>query len=232
MLTIHTGLYSKKANEILNSVLGQMSDGIYENFGKMSKYWLFARIETAEDGENVISIKNEMHTIYCGKCVLNGFYGLPRNDILDFFAKKIKKIIKQEMKDNNIGSGAWKRDNTEFRTVYLSYKENISIANVYYVYEHLLNRPSINNKYDMNVVNGIVGTPRSNDEIMLERKRIEISSKATAARVAANVEFENAMEALKQEFADKERKLKEILDHKHHEIDCNFQHELEALLQA
>ena len=67
---------------------------------------------------------------------------------------------------------------------------------------------------------------------MLERKRIEISSKATAARVAANVEFENAMEALKQEFADKERKLKEILDSKHYEIDCHFRHELEALLQA
>lgn len=229
MSIVHTGLFSKKANEILNSVIGQMSDGMWENSNSMNKYWMFARIEQAENGENVIEIKNERCTNYCGKYVPNGFDGLNANDILDFFAKKIKQIIKQEMKDNNADRAAWKRDNTDFHTQYLSYDEHITVADVYYIYEYLLNRPSINRKYETTIVNGIVGVPRSDEEIARARARNEITAKATADRVAANEEFNKAMEQLKREFAKKERELKEIRDRKCNEITCRERYDLEEL---
>ena len=75
---IKTNTFSKKANEMLRSVIGQMSDGIWENSNSMDKYWMFAYIDRAPDGENIIEIGNETGKMYCNRYVYNGFFDMPK----------------------------------------------------------------------------------------------------------------------------------------------------------
>lgn len=69
---------------ILNSVLGQMSDGIWENTRSMEKYWKSLSFNVNSDGYIVIIDTR-------GVCA----------DPVDFFANKIKKIIQIEIEDGN-----------------------------------------------------------------------------------------------------------------------------------
>lgn len=69
---------------ILNSVIGQMSDGIWENTRSMEKYWKSLSFNVNSAGYIEI-IDN---------------YGVCANPV-DFFANKIKKIIQIEIEDGN-----------------------------------------------------------------------------------------------------------------------------------
>ena len=84
-MAINTGI---KANDkfinILSSVIGQMSDGIWENTRSMEKYWKSLDFHTDASGCIVIEDKHYV-------C----------NNPVDFFANKIKQIIKIEIDDGN-----------------------------------------------------------------------------------------------------------------------------------
>jgi hypothetical protein len=67
--------------DILNSCIGQMSDGIWENTRSMEKYWKSLRVTTV-DGYIVIEDRNYV-------CA----------DPVEFMANKIKQIIKIEIDD-------------------------------------------------------------------------------------------------------------------------------------
>ena len=73
-----------KRLEILGSVIGQMSDGIWENSRAMKKYWKSLDYGTDASGYIWLEDKN-------GVCA----------DVYDFFANKIKKIIQIEIEDGN-----------------------------------------------------------------------------------------------------------------------------------
>ena len=47
---IKTNTNGKKANEILSAVIGQMSDGMFENSRYYEGYWMFCDID---DGNNI-----------------------------------------------------------------------------------------------------------------------------------------------------------------------------------
>lgn len=84
-MAINTGI---KANDkfmsILSSVIGQMSDGIWENTRSMEKYWKSLDYRTDASGYIIIE---DRHFV----C----------SDPVDFFANKIKQIIKIEIDDGN-----------------------------------------------------------------------------------------------------------------------------------
>lgn len=69
---------------ILGSVIGQMSDGIWENTRSMEKYWKSLSYGTTPDGRIYLEDK----------------YGVCAN-VFDFYANKIKKIIQIEIEDGN-----------------------------------------------------------------------------------------------------------------------------------
>jgi hypothetical protein len=69
---------------ILGSVIGQMSDGIWENSRAMEKYWKSLDYGTDASGYIWLEDRN-------GVCA----------DVYDFFANKIKKIIQIEIEDGN-----------------------------------------------------------------------------------------------------------------------------------
>lgn len=171
--TIHTGLYSSIAKEILDSVIGQLSDGMWENSTSMEKYWKFAAIDRADDNEIVIKVsKSEgksdgsyRHYRYTS----NGFSLMDDMAVGEWFAKKVKHIAVAELKDNEV-AGGWKRDNTLNTSCYLSYHEKITIKDIYYVYEHLLGRnPAKHAVYgDMTHV---IGTKLSAAEAKVRRQK-------------------------------------------------------------
>ena len=153
-LIVPTGLKGEKAMEILDSIIGQMSDGMWENSPTMEHYWRFINVEKTgrelvfvvdgTDGEweagsrpgNHHFIENYFITKLGGK----------EDAIKQFMAKKLKAVAKKEIEveDDPIG---WDRDN-EMESGYLAG----TISDVYFVYETLLGRTGYEKKYPRFVV--------------------------------------------------------------------------------
>ena len=118
---VDTGL-SVKYIDILNSVIGQLSDGIWENSPRMNKYWKNASI-SAENG-NVYIVVNDNWA--------SGFKGMDDTAIKMWFANKIKAIIKEEGLE-------WSRGNKEVSD-FISRQTDITVSDCYYAYEVLKGR--------------------------------------------------------------------------------------------
>ena len=135
---IDTGLSGNKAKDILNSIIGQMSDGMWENSPAMDHYWPF--IEVKMNGDMVFfEVEKSPWNRYTDKN--NWFYvnmDLDEKKINEFMANKLKAIAKQELKDEP-ELGKWDRNNTS-ETTYLSYSNPITFQEVYFAYEILKGR--------------------------------------------------------------------------------------------
>ena len=174
---VHTNLYSVKAKEVMDSVFGQLSDGWGENNPRNDRYWRFARCRTAEDGEVLIEVDMiGSKTSYCGHftcngfhCYSNGHFGMMSDDdIRQWMARLVKKTATMELRDNDI-KGGWKRDNDRVCN-YLDRRSGVTIADAYLVYEHLLGR-NYSNKYTFGHLEEILGKPKSEAEISMEKAR-------------------------------------------------------------
>lgn len=124
---IKTNLKGKKYQEIIDSMLGQVSDGIWENSPRAEHYWPFISVEMA--GKEVVLVVSEKlweHRIS------NAFVDMDDNKVKEWCANKIKAVIKEE-------GLAWKRDNEE-ETDYCSRHEGTTVSDCYYVYEVLKGR--------------------------------------------------------------------------------------------
>jgi hypothetical protein len=131
---IETELTSNKDYEILNSVLGQLSDGMWENSPRMNKYWLNISTEFI-DGKVYIIVNHQSYISHCKQNIVNPFYNMDDFNIKFWFATKIKQIVKQEEKDNKASSW-WKRTNIR-ELAYLGYKEKITVADCKAVFKKL-----------------------------------------------------------------------------------------------
>lgn len=120
-LTIRTGLTDKNAYDVLSSVVGQLSDGIWENSPGMSRYWQHMDID--KEGSEVVAK-------FDTKDYDSGFRGKDESQIKKWLANKVKQIIKEEGLN-------WDRDNTET----VSYMHgNVTVQDAYRVYDKLLGR--------------------------------------------------------------------------------------------
>ena len=120
---IDTGLSDRKAEEVLQSVIGQLSDGIWENSRGMEKYWQYADI-IKKGSEIYISVNTENYE--------SGYRGKSEQDIKRYFAQKVKQIVKEEGLE-------WSRDNTEI-SYYLARDSEVTVQDAYRVYDKLLGR--------------------------------------------------------------------------------------------
>ena len=140
---IHTGLYSNVAKEIISSVVGSLSDGWGDSYPANDKWWRFADCVQASDSEVLIEVSTEPWEYdefrsYSHRYAYNGFHSMSDVEVMQKFAGWIKKTAKIEMKDENAGN-QWKRG-SEMKLDYLSYHENVTAADAYFVYEALLGR--------------------------------------------------------------------------------------------
>ena len=129
--------------DILESVLGQMSDGIWENTRSMERYWKSLDVSIGSDGFIYIEDKH----FVC-------------SDPVDFLANKIKQIVKIEADDNPGDHLEWDRMNAT-RTDYISTYDSdahgaITVGECYMLYEALKGRNiykhqyAIEQKYEVN----------------------------------------------------------------------------------
>lgn len=123
------GLHYK---DMLGAVIGQMSDGYWENTPMMRGYWKF--VTTGTSGNEVtLNVDEVGWTLDGDRRIENRFYGMSDDAVKKFFADKIKFLIKEE------GLGKWARDN-EKTTEYLSYSDPYRVKDCYYAYEVLKGR--------------------------------------------------------------------------------------------
>ena len=153
-LIVPTGLKGDKAREILDSIIGQMSDGMWENSPAMEHYWRFINVENV-GGELAFVVDKARGEWGAGSRPGNNHFtenyfmtklGGKADAIKQFMAKKLKAIAKEEIKDENDPLG-WYRNN-EMESGYLAG----TISDVYFVYETLLGRSGFQRKYPRFVV--------------------------------------------------------------------------------
>jgi hypothetical protein len=127
-MAINTGI---KANDkflnILSSIIGQMSDGIWENTRSMEKYWKSLDYRTDAAGYIIIE---DRHWV----C----------NDPVDFFANKIKQIVKIEIEDGN-SKMYWDRNCSAIPS-YIG-RGGETVGDCYQLYELLKGRNTSKHKY-------------------------------------------------------------------------------------
>ena len=133
---VHTGLSDDKTEYILNSVIGQISDGIWEGSRGMDKIWQYMDVEKM-NGELVMKV----YTKYP-----SGFEGKTEDQISKYVAQKIKQIAKINIDHQNVrsmdGSPAqWDRNETATLT-YFGGKDDdpITVRDAYKVYDSILGR--------------------------------------------------------------------------------------------
>ena len=153
---IHTHLYSKEAYDIFDSLMGQISDGYWENSDRMQKYWNFAKICHGLNGEVVIEVESDGYTWdkWSYRMTVNPYYHMSDNKIREFFANKMKTIAKVEMEDENAGN-MWKRD-CEMALHYLGRDSNITVRDIYCIYD-LMHSRNVWNRYPHSHVSKIRG---------------------------------------------------------------------------
>lgn len=171
---INTNLYSDKAFEMLNSVIGQLSDGIWENSPGMSKYLRFASIRRADNKQVIIEISKDecIRTTYSNHYnhyIQNAFLEMSDAEVIKWFAAKLKQIVKIEMNDcSSYGYviGTWKRDN-ENTLSYLGHKHVLTVKDVYVIYDFLNGRSTA--KYDN--ADELIGGPLSYEDTQAAAKK-------------------------------------------------------------
>ena len=112
MRTVRLGI-DKKYLDIIKSVLGQMSDGYWENTPRMRGYWLFADAK-AQGDECVLEIDPTRWGTRSGYSnVTNQWIGMDDAKVKQFLADKIKFLVKVIWKFNYSSSSATERTRTQ-----------------------------------------------------------------------------------------------------------------------
>ena len=174
-MVVNTGIKANpKFIEILSSVIGQMSDGIWENTRSMEKYWKNLSFETSSEGTIVLMDR----------------YGVCAN-VRDFFANKIKQIIKIEIEDGN-DSLVWSRT-CSAQPAYIGYGSSITVGDCYELYELLKGRNTGKNSYSSykpyKVILSYEGMSVNFEvEALSERQAKELAIKQLASKITARVE--------------------------------------------
>lgn len=136
---IHTGLKGQINLSIIESVEGQLSDGMWENSFAMRCYWLFECC-ALENDEVVIYVSKSWTEIDFNKYRSNKLLDMSDVEIKTWFAKKIKQIVKQEEKDWPNSGIKWDRKCT---TKLDYFHDGITVQDCYRAYDHLLARGDI-----------------------------------------------------------------------------------------
>ena len=137
---------AQKDKDILDSVLGQLSDGMWENSRAMEKYWRGMTISQDEKGGvelRYASSYSDKKSKWLGgrngrvytwdEYKPSGYNGMNSRDVRDFFAKKIKQIVNAERKYYP-QTGKWSADNHNK----LDFMHNgVTVADAYSLYKRL-----------------------------------------------------------------------------------------------
>ena len=138
-------LGNKVRAEVIDSVIGQLSDGIWENSGAMNKYWMFAYVNGTDLEIDDEPFRDEAGWGRYGSTLRrtqNGFYGKSEAEIKNWFANKAKQVVKIWAEDYHKDPKAvWDRNNTD-EVAYMGGHDvpDVTVADVYECYDFLKGR--------------------------------------------------------------------------------------------
>jgi len=159
---IDTGLKGQEALNICDGLMGQLSDGKWENTPKMEPIWQNNHFEMAPDGAIHFLVMDNP-----GRW--NPFISKSNDEILQWLAKHIKAVAKETGLE-------WARDNVWPQKWY--FHGDWTIQQVYFVYETLMGRRDFYKKYPAEVVNLLseFGEPEPENETDIETEAAEESA--------------------------------------------------------
>ena len=120
---------SREELAYLDPVMGQLSDGMWENSPRMEPYWICNSL--TEEGIEM----EPSNTTYGRRFYTNPLYDMSDIEVRSWFADKLKAVVKQWLKDG--GNGEWSRINHE-EVDYL--RGGQTVAGAYKVYDSLKGR--------------------------------------------------------------------------------------------
>ena len=126
-IKVDTGLKGQFDKSILDSILGQLSDGYWENSSRMEKYWKNLDVELENDKVMIVA-PNYYRMLFGWN---------DENDIKKFFARCLKTFVKHAIDDFHWAS-EWSRTCED--TLLGFHDRNTRVKDVYRVYDKLLNR--------------------------------------------------------------------------------------------
>ena len=138
---------AQKDKAVLDSVMGQLSDGMWENSRAMEKYWHSVEFGQNESGgvelrfdgsyreriPKTVKVGGKWTTINQYNHKWSGYGGMDSAAARDFFAKKIKQVFNEERKsDPSIGK--WSADNN----TKMEFMHNgVTVADAYSLWKRL-----------------------------------------------------------------------------------------------
>lgn len=198
---IHTELFTDIAKDMIDSVFGQLSDGIWENSRRMEQYWRFARAERDPNGEVMIVVDKINGTFdrYGSNCkwTSNAFAEMTANQVLEFIGKKLREIANIEFKDEDL-----KPDRSSQRTMEYLTRNTPITAEMAYVLANILIGKRVDRKAF--IPRRLIGQARSVDEVAhqqeLRNKLIEAELKRARLTETAKMAYEKAMADAKKAY--------------------------------
>ncbi len=136
---IDTRLEANALNrEALESVIRQISDGIWENSAACTSYWVCCDVEVSDHGTLQLSIDSRSCLYFCDSYIVNRYFKMTDAKVLQFFARKLAQIVSIEGKDTYSSSSyALKADNNQ-ALAYLGCREEVRVSDVYKIRKALL----------------------------------------------------------------------------------------------
>lgn len=123
---IPTGLYGEDNYRIFEGLAGQLSDGIWENSPRMTKYWKYIEYDKDPDGQVMIVVPTDF----------SWWLGLQSTaDVKRWVAQHLKQVVKIYIEDGN--KAEWKRNCLD-EVSYID--DGITVKDIYRVYDKLLGR--------------------------------------------------------------------------------------------
>lgn len=107
---IKTGIKYEIGKEVIESMIEQLADGIWEDSPAMEKYWRFIDVDFMQ-GEVIILVSTERTEMLPGlfekrpQVIYNAFYNKTDDEIKEWVATKIKAVVEEEEKDS--GAKLW-----------------------------------------------------------------------------------------------------------------------------
>lgn len=215
MRKITTGLYTQVAEDCLQSCIGALSDGIWENTPSMAKYWCYANISRDPDGQVIINVSEESWEKSDYGRYGNGFWNKNDFEVTNFFADKIKQIVKKEFDGSLESKILWGRESKRVSD-YLSsgYGANdhpaIEVRDAYLVYEVLKGRSRASSKYPSEVLTKVIGHALTPEMIEAAKKIKELRAKRDDELNTAKFEYDKKCADIKSSYEEQIAELKKI----------------------
>ena len=117
--------------DIFHSVIGQLSDGIWENSPACTSYWFCCDIDSSGDTIKLM-IDSEPTVRWGSEYIRNRYFKMSDMDILYYFARKMLQIVKIEGEDNDPMDYLMNANN-QTRCDYLDYNSGVRVCDVWAV---------------------------------------------------------------------------------------------------